>query len=451
MATEVKLPNLGEGIAGADVSTLLVAVGDTIDADQPVVELETDKAAMEIPAGVAGVVKEFRVKVGDTANVGEVFVVVEAGESAAPAPAAEPAAPAKEPVAADPPPPEAIPAPVTDPVPPSIEQEPATAPPPPRRPAAQDSRPTGPQQAVASAGAEVPAAPSTRRFAREIGIDIRNVPGSGPGGRISKEDVKTFAKELNTGRAAGAPIAGGAARALPDFSQWGPIDPQPMSKIRAATAQNLSMAWQAIPHVTQNDKADITEVEANRQRYKKMAEAAGGKLTITAILMKIVAEALKRYPQFNSSVDMGTNTVVYKDYIHIGIAVDTERGLLVPVVRNVDQKSVIELAAELGGIAERARNKKLGLDEMQGGTFTISNLGGIGGTSFTPIVNWPEVAILGVSRGSMEPVWKDGEFVPRLMMPMSLSYDHRVIDGANGARFLRWIVEALENPLLLVM
>src|SRR5690606_27191817 len=285
-------------------------------------------------------------------------------------------------------------------------------------------------------GGLVPAAPSTRRYARELGVDITEVEGSGPGGRISQDDVKAHARALiqsGGGRVGAVP--------LPDFSQWGEVEVQPMRNIRRITAERLSAAWATVPHVTQFDKADITELEKLRQKYAKKVEQAGGKLTITAIALKVVAAALKAFPQFNSAVDMKNQAIVLKKYVNVGIAVDTDRGLLVPVVRDVDRKNIVELSVELQQIAEKARAGKLQPGEVQGGGFSISNLGGIGGTYFTPIINAPEVAILGMSRAVMEPVWIDGRVEARLMMPLSLSYDHRVIDGADGIRFLRWVCE----------
>jgi pyruvate dehydrogenase E2 component (dihydrolipoamide acetyltransferase) len=291
----------------------------------------------------------------------------------------------------------------------------------------------------------VAAAPSVRRIARELGVDIGRVPGSGPGGRISMEDVKERAKQLLSGLKAGDVTSTGP---LPDFEKWGAVERRAMSSVRRKTAEHLTRAWVA-PHVTQHDRADITELERLRKRYGKKAEAAGGKLTMTAIALKIVASALKVFPKFASSIDLERDEIVYKKYSHIGVAVDTDRGLLVPIIRDVDAKNILELSAELTRAAENARDRKLGLEDMQGGCFTITNLGGIGGTAFTPVVNWPEVAILGVARSSTEPVWRDGQFQPRLMLPLALSYDHRVIDGADAARFLRWVVEAFENPFLL--
>jgi len=292
-----------------------------------------------------------------------------------------------------------------------------------------------------------------RRMARELGIDIGDVPGSGPGGRISIDDVTAHARQVMSG--AGQP-AGGAvpAVALPDFTRWGEIDRQPMRAVRRKTAEHLSAAWATIPHVTQHDLADITQLEELRKKYAKQAEAAGGNLTVTAIAVKVVASALRVFPQFNTSIDLANETIIFKKYVHIGVAVDTDRGLLVPVIRHADTKNILQLATELAQLSEKARNRKLSLDEMQGGCFSISNLGGIGGTSFTPIVNAPEVAILGISRARMEPVYRgpeNGEFSARLMLPLSLSYDHRAIDGADGARFLRWVAEAFEQPFLLAL
>jgi pyruvate dehydrogenase E2 component (dihydrolipoyllysine-residue acetyltransferase) len=302
----------------------------------------------------------------------------------------------------------------------------------------------------------VPAAPHVRRLAREIGVDIYEVKGSGPGGRISDDDVKVYAKSLLTAAASAAqtPRAGHFAQPqLPDFAKWGKIERVSMRGVRRKTAEHLAEAWNTIPHVTQHDRADITELEQLRARFGPKAEEAGGKMTVTAIALKVCAAALKVFPQFNASIDIDKEEIVYKQYINIGVATDTDRGLLVPVLRDVDKKNIVELAVELSQISKKARDKKLAPADMEGGTFSISNLGGIGGIGFTPIVNYPEVAILGISRGRMEPEWigtKDaGKFEPRLILPLSLSYDHRLIDGADAARFLRWIAEAFEQPFLL--
>jgi len=288
-----------------------------------------------------------------------------------------------------------------------------------------------------------------RRLARELGVNIDEVQGSGPDGRISEEDVKAYVKMMLTRPEAaptGAPLA---ALPLPDFSRWGEIERQPMKSVRRKTAQHLAYAWSTIPHVTHHDKADITELEQLRKKYEAQAEAAGGKLAMTAIAVKVIASALMVFPQFAASMDLAREELIYKKYVHIGVAVDTDRGLIVPVIRDVDHKNILQVSVELARLAENARNRKTTLEDMEGGVFTISNLGGIGGTAFSPIVNSPEVAILGVARGRMAPVFMHGLFQPRLMLPLSLSYDHRVIDGADAARFLRWVVQALEQPFLL--
>jgi pyruvate dehydrogenase E2 component (dihydrolipoamide acetyltransferase) len=420
---EVKLPSLGEGIEGADVVQVLVEPGQTIAIDDPILEMESDKAAMEIPSPAAGVVERILVKPGDRAVIGSILLTLETNGAAA----VEPAAPAKSAASA----PVAPVAPA--PAPSAPLAVPAKAAP---LPSSRD-------------GKLVPASPSVRRFAREIGIEIAQVPATGDGGRISIDDVKAHSRAVNAG--GGAPAPAPSSKPLPDFAQFGSVRAESMSGIRRATATHMSHCWTTVPHVTQFDKADITEVEVQRKSFGKKVEAAGGKLTITAIAIKILAAALRKFPKFNSSVDMVNQSIVYKDYVHIGVAVDTDRGLLVPVIRDADQKNIVDIAIEIGELAERARDKKIGLADMQGGSMTVTNLGGIGGTAFTPIVNWPEVAILGIARGEKEPVWQNGKFVPRLMMPLSLSYDHRVIDGADGARFLRWIAEALENPFLIAL
>jgi pyruvate dehydrogenase E2 component (dihydrolipoamide acetyltransferase) len=443
------VPNLGENVKGGDVLRVLVKVGDTIAIDQPVIELETDKATIEVPSSVAGTVREIAVKAGDTITVGQQVLTVSGGPVAA-APAA---APAKAEPAAKPDPPRAEA--------PAFGAGKTTEARGRSGPAEVVDISRGARTAAAAAVAEpvardlrapAPAAPSVRRLARELGLDIHEVPGTGPGGRISAEDVTAQAKRVITSRqAAPAPAIGAPAVELPDFSKWGPIDRQPMRAIRRKTAEQMAVAWSTVPHVTQGEKADVTDLEALRLKFAKETEAAGGKLTVTAVTLKVVAQALRQFPQVNASIDAASETIIYKQYVHVGVAVDTERGLLVPVIRDVDQKSITQLAAELNQVAEKARTGKLSLDEMQGGCFTITNLGGIGGTYFTPIVNHPEVAILGMSRSRMEPVWQDGQFVPRLLLPLSLSYDHRLVDGADAIRFLRFIVDRLEQPFRLVL
>jgi len=432
MPTDFKVPELGENVTTGDVTRVLVKVGDTIKKEQSVVELETDKATIEVPSSVAGRVAEIKVKPGDRVRVGAVILTVDDNGASAPSPEQEEKAPEKAPEKVV-----AMPA----------KQVKRVAPAPP-----------APVQKAAGAPA-APASPSVRRLAREIGVDINEVQGSGPEGRISDEDVKEHARRILS--SAGPALARDAGQAiadvpLPDFSKSGEIDRQPMSNIRRRTAEHLSHAWNTIPHVTQFDKADITPMEKLRAKFRKQVEQAGGNLTVTAVLVKVLAAAVKQFPEFNASLDVAGNAIIYKKYVNIGVAVDTEFGLLVPVIRNADQKNIEQIAIELQQLSEKARAKKLTLDEMSGGGISISNLGGIGGTYFTPIVNWPEVAILGVSRGIIEPVWKasaessqKGRFEPRQMLPLSLSYDHRVIDGANAMRFLRWVVEAIEQPFLL--
>jgi pyruvate dehydrogenase E2 component (dihydrolipoamide acetyltransferase) len=434
MPVEFTLPELGENVEKGDVVKVLVKVGDVVERDQPVVELETDKATIEVPSSVAGRVSDVRVKAGDKVKVGQTVLVLDNGAAAdAPAPAAAPAS-APAPSAARPP------AKAPDAPAPPAEKERAA-------PAAAKSgsvvefapaRQAPAAQGQPSSGRLIAAAPSVRRYARELGIDIAEVTGTGLGGRIGPQDVKAHVREQFAGPARSMP--------LPDFSKWGETEVVEMSNIRRKTAEHLSIAWQA-PHVTQYDKADMTALEAFRKAYGPRVEKAGAKLTVTVALIRIVTAALDRFPQFASSVDMANRTIVMKKYRHVGVAVDTPNGLLVPVIRDANRKSITEIALELGALAEKAQQKKLSLEEMAGGVFTISNLGGLGGTAFTPIINQPEVAILGVSRGAIEPVWQDGQFVPRQMLPLSLSYDHRVIDGADAVRFLRFIVEALEQPL----
>ena len=469
--TEFKLPNLGDGVAAGDVLRVLVKVGDTLAADQAVLELETDKATLEVPSDIGGRVTEIRVKQGDKVTPGQVVLVVEAGGANAPAPGAAPAPPAAAAIAAaDHSGPGQADGPIDRPMM-MASNGPGQADGPIDRPMERAMAPaetaaerhdkvlafqaSKPVMAAPATGLAAPAAPSVRRLARELGVDLHQVPGTGPGGRISQDDVKTFTKNVMASLGGGGQRAvatvSGASVALPDFSKWGAVERKAMSGIRRKTGEHLSHAWNTIPHVTQFDKADITSLEAVRKQYRAEVEKAGGNLTVTSILTKIVASALKVFPQFNASVDAAGEAIVYKKYVHVGIAVDTENGLLVPVVRNADQKNLTQISVDIQVLAEKAKARKLTLDEMSGGSMSISNLGGIGGTAFTPIVNWPEVAILGVSRGAMEPKWNGTAFEPRQMLPLSLSYDHRLIDGADAIRFLRWVVDALENPFALAL
>jgi pyruvate dehydrogenase E2 component (dihydrolipoamide acetyltransferase) len=450
--TEFKIPELGENVASGDVTRVLVNVGDTIEREQPVVELETDKATIEVPSSVAGVVKEIKVKKGDKVKVGAVVLTVDApaGEAAAPAAKAAAPAPAPEAPAAAPEPPQPAPQ-----APAPAQAAPATGPtrvvPMPVRASPEaPAPPAAPVKLEGARGPAAPASPGVRRLAREIGVDVNAVQGSGPGGRITQEDVKEHARRIlssvGTAGAAAGGLAARASRPLPDFQKWGEVDRQPWSNIRRATAEHLSYAWTTIPHVTQFDKADVGELEELRKQFKEKVAKAGGNLTVTAMLVRILATAVHKFPQFNASIDLERGEIVYKKYVNVGVAVDTDRGLLVPVIRDADTKNIMEIAVELQKLAEKARDKKLSLEEMTGGGITISNLGGIGGTYFTPIVNWPEVAILGVSRGKTEPVWKDGKWEPRQMLPLSLSYDHRVIDGADAMRFSNGLSKRSNSP-----
>jgi len=441
------LPNLGDGVAQGDVLKVLVKVGDTLKVDQPVLELETDKATIEVPSNIAGVVKDIRTKTGDKVKPGQVVLVVDQGVAGAP-PQVEPpaAAPAPAPaVVPDPPPAPAVAAPAPAPAPVAAAPAAVVA-------APVAASPAAPLQSAAYPSG--PAAPSVRRLAREIGVDITRVQGTGPGGRISLDDVKAFAKAALSGSGGAVVAAAGVPlqqRALPDFSKFGEIERKPMSGVRRKTAEHLTSAWNTIPHVTQFDKADITDLEKVRQKYRSEVEKLGGNLTVTAVTAKVLATALRKFPQFNASVDPVTESIVYKKFVNIGIAVDTDFGLLVPVIRNADQKNLGQLSVEISQMADKAKARKLTLDEMSGGSMSITNLGGIGGTGFTPIVNWPEVAILGISRGVFEPKWNGSTFEPRQMLPLSLSYDHRLIDGADAMRFLRWVADALEEPFALAL
>jgi len=439
-----KIPELGENIKSASVVKVLVSVGDTVELDQPLLELETDKATIEVPSDIAGKVLSISVNEGDTVIIGQEVLAIDEAVSEQ-APVLEPVVEQKAEVAEEV---KVAPAPVSAKVEVSVIEEVFV----PAPTVAAD----GPKVIVENQPPIVPnaapAAPSVRRLAREIGVDVNQIKGSGPGGRILLDDVKAFSKALHQQRNEVQHIrAEQHQEPLPDFTKFGEIEMQAMSNIRYKTAEHLSYAWHTIPHVTQFDKADITALEEFRKSYAKEADKQGIKLTVTAILVKIVSMALKRFPQFNASVDMQNKQIIYKKYFNIGIAVDTEFGLMVPVIRNADQLNVIEIAREMNVLAEKARTKKAGVADLSGGCFTITNLGGIGGTAFTPIINAPEVAILGVSRGQMEPVYIDGKFEPRLMLPFSLSYDHRIIDGADGIRFLRWIIDAIENPMKLIV
>ena len=444
---EALVPDIGD-YSDVPVIEVLVAVGDSVSKDQGLVTLESDKATMEVPAPFAGVVKELKVKVGDSLSEGKVVALIEVAEGApTPAPAPAPA-PVAAPAAAV----ASAPAATTrvEPAAPAIAREHA-------QPAAASPR-TPPVEFGADSVLpdKVPyATPAVRLFARELGVDLFQVKGSERGGRITREDVQRYVKSVLAG---GAPVAasatlagGGGLNLLPwpkvDFSKFGEVETQPLSRIKKISGANLARNWAMIPHVTQFDQADITELEALRVQLNQEQDKArsGVKLTMLAFLLKASASALKQFPDFNASLDAGGENLTLKKYFHLGFAADTPNGLVVPVIRDVDRKGVLQIAVEMGELAKKARDGKLGPAEMSGGCFSISSLGGIGGTAFTPIINAPEVAILGVSKSSLQPVWDGKQFVPRLTLPLSLSYDHRVIDGAAAARFTSYLAQVLAD------
>jgi pyruvate dehydrogenase E2 component (dihydrolipoamide acetyltransferase) len=414
---EFTLPNLGEGIESGTVVAVQVKPGDTVTAGQELFTIETDKASMPLTADANSRVEEVRVKQGDKVNVGAVLAVLSGGKgerTAAPAPPASPPQPVAKPK----------PAPAV----------------------------SGNGSAAASATVgPIPAGPATRRYAREHGVNLVEVSGSARGGRVTVDDVKTHIRaHMQHGTPAG-PASSTAIPPLPDFSKYGPIEKKPLSTIRKKIAENLTLAWHAAPAVTQYDLADITDLEAGRKRIAEGLPKGSAKVTMTVLAIKAIVAALREFPNFNASLDLASGEVVFKHYFHIGIAVDTERGLVVPVIRDAEKKSIRDLATEVATLAEKARAGKLAIEEMRGGSFTITNLGGIGGTAFSPIVNYPEVAILGISRAATQPVFRDGQFVPRLMMPLCLTYDHRIIDGADGARFTTRLVQLFSDPIRLLM
>jgi pyruvate dehydrogenase E2 component (dihydrolipoamide acetyltransferase) len=441
---EVKVPDIGDF---KDIPVIEIAVkpGDAVKAEDTLVTLESDKATMDVPAPAAGVVKEVRIKIGDKVSEGTLVLVLETGEVAAAAeiPPSPPLQRGESGAAGVPPPfvPQGFP-PVTKGGPGGISPEPIapTPPSPLPSPAAIAAEVVGGHRAHAS--------PSVRRFARELGVDVAQVKGSGPKGRILQQDVQDYVKGALAQPRAAAPAAGGGALDLlpwpkVDFAKFGPIEAKPLSRIKKISGANLARNWVMIPHVTQFDEADITDLEALRVQLNKENEKSGVKLTMLAFLIKAAVAALKKFPDFNASLD-GEN-LVYKQYVHIGFAADTPNGLVVPVIRDADKKGVLEIAKEMGALSAKAREGKLGPAEMQGGCFSISSLGGIGGTAFTPIINAPEVAILGVSKSQTKPVWDGKAFQPRLMVPLSLSYDHRVIDGASAARFTAYLAQVLAD------
>ena len=421
---DITLPKLGEGADSGVVVTVFVKEGDTIAKDQAVIELENEKAVASIPATDGGVVEKVYVKVGDKISAGQRILTVAGGGATVPVPAtttkpvAKPAAKRSEPE-------------------PELETEEVV----------EESG----EEESAPVAAPV-ASPSLRRIARELGINLGKVRGSGPGGRIEMNDLRVYIQRLQSAaaKAKSAPAVASTAPAKlaaeqVDFSKWGPVIKKPITTLRGVIARRMWENWNAIPHVTQFDDADFTRLNELRKKYASAYEAKGSKLTLTPLVLKAVAATLKKHPIFNSSLDEVANEIVLKEYIHLGIAVDTEQGLIVPVIRDVDKKSVLDLAKELETVAQKARDRKVSADELKGGTFTISNQGAIGGAHFTPIVNKPEVAILGLGRGAMKPVVRDGKVEVRMMTPLGLSYDHRVIDGGSAARFVVDLVAALQD------
>ncbi len=409
----VTVPDLGD-ISEAELIELTVKVGDQVAADQVIAVLESDKASMEIPAPFAGEVLALAAKPGDKLSTGSVLLRLKTSSTVAPE-AAHTSASKVE----------------------ATQAEKSAA-----RPAS--AQPAVAHTAATQAGAAAHAGPAVRKLARELGVDVSKVPATGPKGRVLKDDVHAYVKKLLTEKGSAGTSS---VVQLPeiDFSKYGPVERIELNKIRRLSASNLHRSWVTIPHVTQHDEADITELEAFRKQENARLAKDNVKLTMLAFMVKACATALREFPHFNSSLDTSGEVLVRKEYVHIGVAVDTENGLVVPVIRDADRKGIVEIAAEVGELAEKARNRKLTPQQMQGGSFSISSLGGIGGTAFTPIVNWPEVAILGVSKSQFKPVWNGKEFVPRLMVPLSLSYDHRVIDGADAARFVAFLCSTLAD------
>ncbi len=425
---EIKVPDIGD-FKEVEVIELLVKPGDTVKAEQSLITVESDKASMEIPSSAAGVVKELKIKIGDKVAEGSVILLLEASDAAATTSAAP--APAPAPAAAAP-----APAPVAAPAPAAMPAAVAAA----------------PSASVAAPGQSSHASPSVRKFARELGVDLTRVSGTGPKGRILLEDVQGFVKGVMSGAAAAPTAAAGGGAALGllpwpslDFSKFGETTLEPLSRIKKISGPNLHRNWVMIPHVTQFEDADITDLEAFRKSANDSLAKSGVKLTMLAFVIKASVSALKKFPAFNSSLDANGENLILKHYYNIGFAADTPNGLVVPVIKGADKKSLSEIAKEMGELSAQARDGKLKPADMQGATFTISSLGGIGGTSFTPIVNAPEVAILGLSKSEIKPVWDGKAFVPRLILPLSLSYDHRVIDGALGARFIVYLGEVLAD------
>lgn len=433
MAKEITLPKLSEDVDEGTVAEVIVSEGDSVEEEDPIIAVESDKATVEVPCPEAGTVKEIKVSEGDTIKTGDVILLLEDAEDQK-QDEDETDKQEKKSEEEEEKDEEEVKEEKTEEEEPAETEEEEKE----EKENAEAEEEKKPAEKKEPAAEEIPAAPGAKRLAREYDVSLEEIEGSGPDGLITEEDVKQAA-----GVSKGKSVPG---TKLPDFGKWGPIERQPLSGIRKATAKQTHTSWQAIPHVTQFDEAAISNIQKYIEENQEEADEKGGKLTITAVLTKLIANALHQFPRFNASIDMENEEVILKKYINIGIAVDTENGLLVPVVRDAEQKTIIELAVEITELAEKTRNNKLSKEEMEGGNFIISNLGGIGGTQFTPVIYHPQVAILGVSEMATKPVYKDGSFEPQLTLPLSLSYDHRLIDGAEGARFLRYVCNALEDP-----
>ncbi len=461
MQKEIKLPKIAEGVESATVTNVLVSEGDTVEKAQSVIVVESDKASVEVPSEVTGKVKSISVKEDDEIKVGDVILVLETeGEEQPTGEAKEKEVvkekeeePKEETISKD----EKAESKVGEEreeikEEPEEKEEEKSVEIQLEKEEQPEHKPTEEEkireEEIISKEQKIVAAPNVLRLARELGINVNEVKGSEPEGRILEDDVKAYAKEIIQSKGKRAETE---EPPLPDFSQWGKIEKVPLKGIRRATAKRTAVSWNTIPHVTHFDQAEISKIEELRANKNHLAEQQGGKLTVTAILLKILAEALQEFPMLNASIDVNSQEIILKKYIHIGVAVDTERGLLVPVVRDVNKKDLINLSVELTELSEKARQGKLTVDEMKGGSFTISNVGGIGGTNFTPLIYHPQAAILGVAKAEWKPIFTDDEFKPKLMLPLSLSYDHRLIDGADAARFLRWICDVIENPLNLLI
>ena len=455
MIEKITVPDIGENVVSGNVVGVLVSVGDLVEKDDGIIEFETEKAVVEIPSPAKGKIVEIRVKEGDELKIGDLIATLETAAEAAESP--EDASPGRD---HDDRPAGTVEnhqktelelAPEQDPVPgktAQLDEQPIDE----LTDKALADKKEGKDDSLQTRSETLPApaAPSVRRLARELGVDIHVVEGSGPGGRISEKDLKHHIQHTRPGGPEPRTAVGtdaGADPDLPDFTRWGPVETQDITTVRRITAQSMARSWRTVPQVTQFDRADISQMEKWIKTVNHKTATSGGKLTVTAVILKIIAEALKRFPRFNASLDMQRQQILLKQYTHVGIAVDTERGLLVPVIRDVDRKSITEISLEIVDLADRARRKRLQPDEMEGGTFTLSNQGGIGGTFFTPIVYWPQAAILGVGRAAVEALYVDEKWVPATMLPLALSYDHRINDGADAARFLRWVCHALEHPI----